>query len=190
MEQISFLLTRNVKAPNRAHSDDAGIDFYVPKFTKSFLQAVNEKNPTLINNFGNVEHFYDHKENKFYYKLGPHERINIPSGVKTLMTGNNKALIAFNKSGMSTKHGLVAGACVVDISYQGEIHLNVINTSNETVFIYEDMKILQFIEVPIYTSSIKIINALGDNIDEATDKFYENHISERKDKGFDSTQNK
>ena len=45
---IKFTKTRKVQLPYRAHSQDAGIDFYVPKFDKLFLEALEEKNKDLF----------------------------------------------------------------------------------------------------------------------------------------------
>ena len=53
--------------------------------------------------------------------------------------------------------------CLIDESYQGEIHLNMINTSKENVRIYENMKMIQFIEVPILTSKLEEVDSL-DNL--------------------------
>ena len=68
----------------------------------------------------------------------------------------DRALIAANKSGVSTKKGLIFGAQVVDYSYKGEVHLSLINTSDRSERIYEDSKILQFLETPIFISDIEI----------------------------------
>ena len=45
---IKFLKTREVKTPSRGYPTDAGIDFYVPKFTSSFLKDLKEKNPDIF----------------------------------------------------------------------------------------------------------------------------------------------
>lgn len=76
--------------------------------------------------------------------LLPHDRILIPSGIRVNLPANY-ALIAFNKSGVSTKKGLDVLACVVDSSYQGEIHLSLVNTSNDIITIEQDEKLVQFI---------------------------------------------
>ena len=78
------------------------------------------------------------------------------------MESVDRALIAANKSGVSTKSGLIFGAQVVDASYQGEIHISLINTSNIGVRIYEDMKVIQFIETPIYTSTLEFTSTVDD----------------------------
>jgi len=117
---LKFCRIRKVKSPIRAHSLDAGIDFFVP---------------TDFDGRG----------------LDPNEAIKIPSGIRVSVP-EGFALIAFNKSGVATKLGLIVGACVVDSGYQGEIHLHLVNASNRNVWIIPDTKIVQFILVPIAVS--------------------------------------
>lgn len=144
---------------------------------------LNDENDTLIK--------FDDKEGKNYFLLAPGARINIPSGIKSRMATPGRALVAFNKSGIATKYGLVSGACVVDYLYQGEIHLSLINTSTKVVRIYEDMKILQFIEMPVFNSNIAVTE-LNDKADigEESKKFYKGMQTDRGENGFDSTQKK
>ena len=203
---IKFTRTRDVKLPQRGNPTDAGIDFFVPKFDKEFVAIFKEKNPTLYlsdweptnsnsltisgtdtnqgynldltdNNDSIIK--FDEDEGKSYFPLLPGTRINIPSGIHCLMETTDTALIGANKSGIASKHGLLFGAHVIDYEYQGEIHLNLINTSTKIVRIYEDMKIIQFIETPIYTSKI------AEEIN--TEELYKNHNSDRGSGGFGST---
>ena len=57
------------------------------------------------------------------------EALRIKSGIKVNVP-QGYALIAFNKSGISTKLGLIVGACVIDSGYQGELSIHIINTSS------------------------------------------------------------
>ena len=108
---------RKVIPPMRAHSLDAGIDFFVPS------------------DFSIT-------------KIAPNNSIKIPSGIKVDIP-QGYALIAFNKSGVCTTLGVIAGACVIDSGYQGEIHIHLINVSKKDVFITPDMKIMQFLLMPV-----------------------------------------
>jgi len=195
MSNIKFLKIRDVKSPSRANSSDAGIDFYVPKFNEQFKDDLLNKNDFLkvatVYKRNNDDEFcattfkdpfkFDEKENKLYFQLKPHERILIPSGVKYKMEQEGRALIAFNKSGVASKLGLNIGASVCDFSYSGEVHINLINTSNEIVKIYEDQKIIQFIEIPIYTSELEFVD------DEET--LFKGETTSRGSAGFGSTDN-
>lgn len=84
----------------------------------------------------------------------------IASGVRAIIP-SGFALIAFNKSGVSTKNKLAVGACVVDSDYTGEIHLHVYNYSSEATVITAGMKLVQFILIPYLKPVINIV----DNID-------------------------
>ena len=193
---IRFLKIRNVKSPERAYKYDAGIDFFVPEFNASFIKDLKKKNPIIFEYsiFKNVIGF-DEEKGKNYVLLSPQLRIMIPSGIKSKMDTVGKALIASNKSGIATKYGLVFGAQTVDYSYMGEIHISVINTSDKTVKIYEDMKLSQFIETPVFFSNIEIkdITSFIDDppaFEDEEDEFWENHRRDRLDGGFGSTDKK
>lgn len=141
---------------------------------------LTDSNDTLI--------MYDEEAGKNYFNLVPHSRIMIPAGIKSRMATPGRALIASNKSGVATKKGLVFGAQVVDYTYKGEIHLSLINTSTKLVRIYEDMKIIQFVETPVFFSSVEVIND-DDELDTET-VFYEGLQDDRGEGGFGSTDNK
>jgi dUTPase len=206
---IKFTKIRDVKLPSRGHKLDAGIDFFIPKFDKVFLKDLLAKNPDLRPNDsgfcvshhsltlsgGQKEseiHFdlndhndsivkYDEESGLNYFLLPPLSRVNIPSGIYCQMQEEGRALIAANKSGVASKQGLIFGAQVVDFEYQGEIHINVINTSSKVVRIYEDQKLIQFVETPVFTSDIEEVETLQDLYKGATS---------RADGGFGSTDKK
>jgi len=163
---MKMTIVRDVIPPNRAHKgEDAGLDFYTPRFKESFLSDMKEKNPGLTYNESNKT-----------FVIEPGGRILIPSGVKVIVPDNH-ALVAFNKSGIASKLGLVIGACVVDVGYRGEIHINLINTSNDPVIISEDMKVVQFILMPVNLIEPEFIH----------NEYYDNYISHRGDGAFGST---
>jgi dUTP pyrophosphatase len=185
--KIKFAQSRIGKKPIRAYQFDAGIDFFVPTFTSTFIKDLINKNQFLLNRVtptscqvyltvqynvtDKIEKYipenlsivkFDAKLNMSYFELEPAERILIPSGIYCQMESVDRALIAANKSGVATKTGLVFGAQVVDSQYQGEIHISLINTSKEVVRIYEDMKVIQFVETPIYTSVLEFADTVDD----------------------------
>lgn len=208
---IKFTRTRNVKLPTRGHAHDAGIDFYVPEFDLTFMKDLKLKNPDLSksspsylpqsmggslilsdgSNLASVQFDlsdpnnsivkYDDEIGSNYILLAPLSRINIPSGIYCQMEQEGRALIAHNKSGVASKHGLVFGAQVVDFEYQGEIHINVLNLSSKVVRIYAGQKLMQFVEIPIFTSIIEEVENLQ--------KLYKGATS-RADGGFGSTDKK
>jgi dUTP pyrophosphatase len=176
---IFFSRTREVKMPTRGTTLSAGIDFFVPKFTEQFMGDFEDKNPNpgtskfvLVDNSDN--------EHDSFLILKPNQRVLIPAGIKMNLQDKNRALIGFNKSGVASKLGLDVLACVIDSDYQGEIHINLVNTSNERVNIKENQKIIQFIEMPVILSTVEELPI--------EDLFTEN--TERGTGGFGSTDNK
>tara|TARA_Y100000389_G_scaffold201739_1_gene245202 strand:+ start:305 stop:775 length:471 start_codon:yes stop_codon:yes gene_type:complete len=119
---------RKVKTPTRGTDGSAGIDFYVPDTYPSDMPAINSG-----------------------------EAVFIPSGIKANVP-EGFALIAFNKSGVALKKGLMIGACVVDSDYQGEIHLHLVNTSYEPVNILPGEKLVQFLLIPVDHGQINVVD--------------------------------
>jgi dUTPase len=87
-------------------------------------------------------------------------------------------LMAANKSGVSTKQGLVYTAEIVDSDYSGEVHLGIANFTDEATIIRTGQKLVQFIHTPIILSKPNLISA----------KEFEEYHSESKrgEKGFGS----
>ncbi len=136
-----------VKTPTRGTEGSAGIDFYVPDTYPSGMPAIQ-----------------------------PGGAVFIPSGIKANVP-EGFALIAFNKSGVALKKGLMVGACVVDSDYQGEIHLHLVNASYEPVNIEPGEKLVQFLLVPVDHCEIEVVDS---------DKLFEQE-SQRGSGGFGST---
>ena len=172
MSKILVNKIREVKTPDRGTSEAAGLDFYMPKIDKTFIRDFLQKNPTcsLAKNFSDDEKSL---------LIPPHTRVLIPSGIKTYMR-RGTALIAENKSGLSTKKGLLVTATTIDSDYTGEVHLGLYNSDKyETAEFHEGDKVLQFIHHEVFLSEVTEV----DNID-----FDIAHgETERGDKGFGST---
>lgn len=83
----------------------------------------------------------------------------ISSGVKVHVP-SGRALVAFNKSGVATKLGLMVGACVVDEDYEGEIHLHVINATDGDVTIKPGMKLVQFLLLQVDYVTPQVVDFL------------------------------
>ena len=173
---IKFLIEPgyDVKAPER-DAGNAGVDFYIPKHTDTFVKAFNEKNAAA----NAILDFNDAGES--IIKIMPHGRANIPSGVRSFIP-SNVALEAQNKSGIATKHGLVYGASVVDASYKGIIHISLINTTSKIIELPLGMKAVQFLPRVIDISPIEVYNNMS------LDEFYEGfEFSNRGEGAFGST---
>lgn len=111
--------------------------------------------------------------------LRPGQISNIPSGVKVRLEPN-KALVAFNKSGVAIKKGLQVAACVIDENYTGEIHISVQNCSKRSAYIIPGEKIVQFLYIRVGYATVKEYKSER-RLYEGFDK------EERGEKGFGST---
>jgi deoxyuridine 5'-triphosphate nucleotidohydrolase len=148
MSKIKFLKVRDVKSPVRGTNEAAGIDFFVPNFTSDFLVDLIKKNPGIECSV---------LDDNLHICIKPQHRVLIPSGIKTWMIPDT-ALIAANKSGVASKKGLIFGAQVVDSDYAGEVHINVINTSDVPVVISCGDKLIQFIHTPVLLSLLEEVD--------------------------------
>ena len=145
---ILFNKVRDVKSPNRAYGTGDAVDFFIPSYSNSFLTDLESKNP----NKNHYECSISPNLDNMTITLAPQGRINIPSGIRVIIGDPNTCLLAVNKSGVASKKGLVIGACLIDHDYQSEIHLNVINTSDEPVQIKTGEKLVQFMHLPVIHS--------------------------------------
>lgn len=127
---MKIVKCRNVKTPSRGTPDSAGIDFYLPK---DYIQ-----DPKI---------------------LQPGESVLIPSGIKANVP-DGYGLVAMNKSGVSTKQGLIFGAQLVDPDYTGEIHIHLFNVSNKPQMILPEQKIVQFVLLPINFENVELVDEL------------------------------
>lgn len=152
MNKFRFIKVRDVKSPSRGNEGDAGLDFYIPEDLT--LQDLVKANPQLIFHGelpepGKVSLEYNYKNQVQCIHICPFTRILIPSGIRGLLEPRNSMLMAANKSGISTKKGLII-AEIIDSPYTGEIHMGIYNTSNRIQVIEAGTKLVQFIHVPIY----------------------------------------
>ena len=97
-----------------------------------------------------------------------------------LLEPRSSMLMVANKSGISTKQGLIYTAEIVDSPYTGEIHIGVYNTSHEIQVIEAGTKLVQFIHVPIYLTEPKEVT---------NEEFYKDaqYWGTRGNNGFGST---
>lgn len=169
---LKFLKIRNVKSPERAEGN-CGIDFFVPEYSKEFIEDLRAKNKKtiIVKDYTEIEKI----------SLEPHQSILIPSGIKSYFDGNI-ALIATNKSGQATKKRLQVGATCVDPNYRGEIHLSVYNSGTEPILIEFGEKLVQFIPYFFNKEGIVVEEGISE------EEFYgEGLHTEREDGGFGST---
>tara|TARA_A100001011_G_scaffold399417_2_gene507971 strand:- start:1000 stop:1449 length:450 start_codon:yes stop_codon:yes gene_type:complete len=80
--------------------------------------------------------------------IEPGQSVLLGTGLK-IQVPINHMLQVMNKSGIASKKQLIAGACVVDEGYDGEIFVNLQNIGKQTTLIEPDQKIAQGVFVRI-----------------------------------------
>ena len=122
----------SAKVPNRAHSTDAGMDF-----------------------------FFCPEETMVAKRIPAGSSVLLQTGVK-VQVPENCMLQIMNKSGVASKKHLIAGACVVDEGYDGEIFVNLHNIGHEVQFVEPGQKIAQGVFVRIEKPTLQVVEE--DNI--------------------------
>lgn len=109
----------------------------------------------------------------------PNSKILIPSGIHVNLP-ENVFLKAENKSGIASKRGLTVLANIIDIDYEGEIHINLGNLTSNNVIIKAGEKIVQF---------VRYFQPIMNEVEEfdSLEKLYKNKNSQRGDGGFGSS---
>jgi dUTP pyrophosphatase len=145
---LKYAQTRLCRIPDRAHATDAGLDFFMPEFTESFLNdlTANPVNKGIA--ISKVEKIV---------RLPAHKSILIPSGIKIEVPYGYMALF-LNKSGVAAKKNLLIGSQVIDTFYSGEVHVNLHNVSDEDVSIAEGEKLVQLVFIPILTCEPTLVD--------------------------------
>jgi dUTP pyrophosphatase len=92
-----------------------------------------------------------------YIKILPGSKVLIPSGVHVKLP-EQVFLVGENKSGIASKRGLIKAAQVIDNDYEGQIHINMINTNNVSVVVKSGEKLIQFIHTPILLSEFEVVD--------------------------------
>ena len=117
----------NAKLPVRAHSTDAGMDFFYCPVEPGVM------------------------------RIEPGSSVLLPTGVK-MEVPEDCMLQVMNKSGVASKRSLVAGACVVDEGYTGEIFVNLHNIGTQTQFVEAGEKVAQGVFVRIEKPRLRVID--------------------------------
>lgn len=172
IEKIQICKTRNVKTPVRAHTFDAGCDFFCPEDLT--LDEMTEKFKTTGDELETVV------EDGFIKKfiIRPGQSVLIPSGVKVNVP-DGYVLNFENKSGVASKKHLLFGSKVIDAGYEGVVHVNLHNVGTDVVEICAGEKIAQAL---MYKIEVPCVEVVADE-----ESLFAGGRSERGEGGFGST---
>lgn len=173
MEKLKFFKTRNVQSPERGTELSAGIDMYIPVDLSlnelSAIQPIKGQVEVKVNPAtGMLQEF----------TLMPQRRVLIPSGIKVKFPKGYCGLLV-DKSGVASKVGITLLAKLIDEDYQGEIHFNLVNTSDMAVKFCPGQKITQMVVMPVSYCQPEEVSTI--------DELYAGEITDRGEGGFGST---
>lgn len=173
MEKLKFFKTRNVQSPERGTELSAGVDMYIPVDLSlnelSAIQPIKGQVEVKVNPAtGMLQEF----------TLMPQRRVLIPSGIKVKFPKGYCGLLV-DKSGVASKVGITLLAKLIDEDYQGEIHFNLVNTSDMAVKFCPGQKITQMVVMPVSYCQPEEVSTI--------DELYAGEITVRGEGGFGST---
>jgi dUTP pyrophosphatase len=147
---MTFARVRPTVAPTKGTPGSAGLDIYIPNFTKEYIKDYGEQNYRKLDYNGIQATRIDTFDHEII--LSPKTAIVIPIGLKFNIP-KGYGLFAFNKSGVVIKQTVIKLAEVIDHDYQGEVFVSIWNYGEEFIRIKENQKIIQLVllEVPEYT---------------------------------------
>lgn len=94
--------------------------------------------------------------------LLPGERGLVKTGI-SFECEEGYVLLVWDKSGISTKHGITTLAGVIDAGYRGEIQIGVINLGQETYTFEKGNKVAQILVQSIVNPEIEEVEDISDS---------------------------
>ena len=171
---MKILLKPNGILPTRAHSTDAGLDFFCPDdLTADDMKAMSEKTGHDL--------AYRLDENGFVSEMTIEwgQSACIPSGIKAKLP-HGYCMEFHNKSGVACKKSLLAGSCLIDEDYEGEWHIDVHNVSGRNnAMVKAGDKIAQFVMYRVEYPAVEVVGS--------AEELFAGSGSERGEGAFGST---
>lgn len=175
VDTLKITRVRSVKLPTRGTPGSAGLDVYVPcdltrvDMAKTF--EITKIHPRV-----------DYDMNTGYLKniiIGPGEEALIPTGLKVNVP-EGYVLKVENKSSISAIKSLLVGGGIVDSDYEGEIFVNLQNTSSKKMsYLNPNDKFAQLVLYKIETPEVEEI--------ETAEVLFKDKHSVRGEGGYGST---
>jgi dUTP pyrophosphatase len=95
------------------------------------------------------------------FSILPHERKQVPLGM-SFEIPEGYAILFWDKSGLSTKHGITNLAGVIDASYRGEVSVLLYNVSDVVYTFHKGDKVSQGLIQKIEQASFEEVTELGE----------------------------
>ena len=146
------------KEPRRGSDYAAGFDVFIPEPTYQFLSDYWSKNHVAFRSEEDRKGYYDKIMNPnegylFSIKVNPHESVIVPTGLRFNIPEGTYLEVA-NRGSMAAKEGLVFGAHIIDEDYNGNVFINLINTTNGVAILSCGQKFAQIIHKEYIKSSL------------------------------------
>lgn len=143
--QYSVIDGYETQVPRRGSEEAAGIDVCIPLmndvFRERFVDLNNAPDMATITAEGTIS-------------VPSLHRAVIPTGLRfNIPTGTY--LEVANRGSMAAKYGMTFGAHIIDSDYQGNVFINLINTSPAEVQLLPAMRVAQLLHKPVILSYLE-----------------------------------
>lgn len=139
----------DTQKPHRGSEEAAGFDVFVPYINDVMRDEFKKKNNKLGLAF--IDFDTDRKE---YIKIPSHSRVVVPTGLR-FNINHGEYLEVANRGSMAAKDGLIFGAHIIDSDYQGEVFINLINTTDAPARLDFGQKIAQILHKEVLMSELE-----------------------------------
>ena len=94
--------------------------------------------------------------------IEPGRRVLIPTGIAIELPGPEYVALVFARSSLGAKHGvsLSNGVGVIDSDYRGEVHVGLVNLSDEPYTIAPGERVAQLAVMPVARANIVVTDTL------------------------------
>ena len=135
--------------PFRGTEHSAGLDVFVPELSYQFASDYWSKNHVAFRSEEDRKEYYEKLATSsgglgFNITIRAHDRVIIPTGLRFNIPEGTYLEVA-NRGSMAAKEGLVYGAHIIDSDYNGNVFINQINTTNDSVTLVCGQKFAQLI---------------------------------------------
>ena len=134
-----------VQLPSKAHTTDAGLDFFLPS---DLSYIVKEGKGVKIGTCERIIESTGETIVSTAIEIKPHKSVLLPMGLRVEFP-KGYGLVFFNRSSVASKKHLFRGACVVDNGYSGILFVNLTNVSDETQYLCAGEKLIQAMLLPV-----------------------------------------
>lgn len=139
-----YYMNKDVMHITKATAGSACYDVYAHMPMQSLVKGYNGKNGKLLHKSSDLIMWSTESENDIGIALNPGDRVLIPTGI-ILNIPEQYSVHVYSRSGIAHKRGLMVtnGIGIIDSDFINELHILLVNTSNNRSYVWHNERIAQ-----------------------------------------------